>query len=901
MYSPNYPELFRLFLEHTPAAVAMLDRDMRYIGTSKRWLKDYGLSEKSLIGYSHYEIFPETPASWKDACKRCLAGAVSSGSAEKLVRSNGLIDWVNWECRPWYDLKGDVGGVFILTEVITREIEAKEALRQSEERFNKLANKVPGMIFQFFIKPDGSMAIPYVSPGCKQLLELEPENLQQNPMLFYRPIHPDDRPTLKDSLMVSADTLLPWLWEGRVITRSGRQKWVRAVSRPELQKSGGIVWDGLMIDISDRVSVEESLKQYQEKLEDLVAGRTRELAETNAKLQAEIAEREQASLLLAEQKHTLRSILDNAPIWIWMLDRKERVQFINKTFCEKIGVPESRFLEVEHYSEIFGIEASASSIASDKACWKKDTPHQSEESFLFVDGQVHTLEILRTKVKDAQNNVVGLLGLAVDISERKQSEARYQELVRREQLVNRLASQVRKSLDLDTVLETATQEIKELLQIDRCSFSWLDGDTLAPYWSTIKEAKKSGFTSLLGSHSSDKIGEISQIFFKQEFQPEILQIDDVSLYEEPIHRRFLETLGIKSEIILPIKTLSGRIGAIICTHSLSTRPWAKEEVELLQSVVDQLAIAINQAELYTQANQAAVTARNQTRKLELAFQELKATQAQLVQSEKMSSLGQLVAGVAHEVNNPVNFIYANLVHAGNYTNDLLDLLKHYQQAYPQATPDIIEEIDAIDLDFLLTDLPQLMNSMKVGAERIRGIVQSLRVFSRLDEADMKTVNIHDGIDSTLMILQHRLKPKPEYPEIQLIKQYGDLPLVVCYAGQLNQVFMNLIANAIDALEEALVKQTISNPIISISTGIISNNRVAIRVADNGIGMTPEVQKNLFDPFFTTKPVGEGTGLGLSISYQIVVEKHRGQLYCNSQLGKGTEFIIEIPVEQPNNT
>ncbi|WP_445632577.1 histidine kinase [Nostoc sp. DSM 114161] len=277
-------------------------------------------------------------------------------------------------------------------------------------------------------------------------------------------------------------------------------------------------------------------------------------------------------------------------------------------------------------------------------------------------------------------------------------------------------------------------------------------------------------------------------------------------------------------------------------------------------------------------------------------QEAKLLASQLVQSEKMSSLGQLVAGVAHEINNPVNFIYGNLTPANEYTQDLLKLLQLYQQYYPNPAPQIQKQAKAIDLDFLIEDLPKLINSMRVGAERITEIVLSLRNFSRLDEAQMKAVNIHEGIDSTLMLLEHRLKAKPNYPGIKIIKEYGNLPLVECYPGQLNQVFMNILANAIDALEESMDNGKITNaPHICICTNLIADQQlVIISIADNGCGIPENIQKQLFDPFFTTKPVGKGTGLGLSISYQIITQKHRGKLQCISSPNEGTEFIINLP-------
>ncbi|WP_335129011.1 ATP-binding protein [Nostoc sp.] len=285
-------------------------------------------------------------------------------------------------------------------------------------------------------------------------------------------------------------------------------------------------------------------------------------------------------------------------------------------------------------------------------------------------------------------------------------------------------------------------------------------------------------------------------------------------------------------------------------------------------------------------------------------QEAKQLVSQLVHSEKMSSLGQLVAGVAHEINNPINFISGNVGYANQYIQDLLRLLQLYQQNYPNPVTEIQKQTEAIDLDFLIADLPSLLTSMTVGAERITEIVLSLRNFSRLDNAEMKAVNIHEGIDNTLMILEHRLKPKSNNLVIEVIKEYGDLPLVECYAGQLNQVFMNLLANAIDALEEAVEngewevrEEALSTPQISILTKLTSENQVVICIGDNGIGIPEKVQKQLFEPFFTTKPVNKGTGLGLSISHQIITQKHQGKLECISAPGKGTEFIIVIPLNQ----
>ena len=287
--------------------------------------------------------------------------------------------------------------------------------------------------------------------------------------------------------------------------------------------------------------------------------------------------------------------------------------------------------------------------------------------------------------------------------------------------------------------------------------------------------------------------------------------------------------------------------------------------------------------------------------LSRALKDLQESQLQLVQTEKMSALGQLVAGVAHEINNPVGFIHGNLRHASVYFQDMINLINLYQQHYPNPVLEIQEEIAAIDLKYIVADLPNLISSMKEGVQRIRNISTSLRTFSRADSDRKVSCNIHDGIDSTIMILKYRLKASKDRPDIQVIRDYDNLPELECFLGQLNQVFMNLLANAIDALEESNVGRTYieieANPNqVLIQTTLNENkNHILIRIKDNGMGMSADVQQKIFDHLFTTKPVGEGTGLGLSIARQIVVEKHGGTLEVNSAIGQGSEFIIKLPI------
>jgi signal transduction histidine kinase len=487
-----------------------------------------------------------------------------------------------------------------------------------------------------------------------------------------------------------------------------------------------------------------------------------------------------------------------------------------------------------------------------------------------------------------------LMGTApVPVSPEQDSEAD------RQKALLQVITHIRASLDLDSLFQTTATEVRQLLNADRVGMFRFDPASAWDEGEFVSEDVLPGFHSALNAKVHDRcFGEQHAIHYQAGRIQAVADIYQAGLRD--CHIDILRQFQIRANLVVPLRP-ENRLWGLLCIHQCSApREWQPDEIQFVEQIADHLAVAIQQAELLAQTQRQAAI-------LSQTLEDLQRSRIQLIQGEKMSSLGQLVAGIAHEINNPVNFIYGNLSHASQYTQDLLGVLTLFQQEHPSPSPELAERIAELDLDFLMEDFPKILSSMQLGADRIRQIVLSLRNFSRLDEADTKPVDIHEGLDSTLLILQHRLKPRSNTVGIQIIKEYGELPLVECYANQLNQVFMNVLTNAIDALEEAAERGDRSDdinewlPQITIRTGIIpdpetNSSRIIIRIADNALGVPEAIQPKLFEPFFTTKPAGKGTGLGLSISQQIIVDRHSGSLECYSQPGEGTEFWIELPMQ-----
>ena len=788
----------------------------------------------------------------RKAVKQALSSPDAWQFEGRVIMPGGKTRW--WRLDAMLVPQSQTGTVFcgVVMDVTARK-EIEDAYRENDRQL-RMALNVSGMgVWTWDLATD--QMTWKTAPGT--LFEETAISFCDTFTTYLQNVHPRDRSVLQQAFSHALQAGQDYQIEYRLLLEDGSIRWVGERGGVWRNQDGVVLGlMGTVVDVTNRKTAETALQQ-------------------------------------SEERH--RTLINNIPgaVYRYKADTEWTLLFQSEAIADITGYPASHPIHQENWRLLHPNDRVRVSQAITRAI-AQCQPFETEYRIFHADGSIRWVVDTGQPVADARGVVQFIDGVLTDITRRKESENHLQALARRQGLINHISTQIRDSLELTPILQTTVQAVRGQLGTDRVVVYCFKEDWTGE---VVVEDVAPGWPSTLGAIGTDNCFPAGMA--ESYSTGRIRTIGDIyTAGLDDCHVQYLETLKIKANLIVPIHMKKRLWGLLIAHECRGPRQWTVGEIELLIALAGQVGLAIGQADLYHQATENAERARQQAADLTSALAKLQSTQAQLVQTEKMSSLGQLVAGVAHEINNPVSFIDGNLLHAAEYAQDLLQLTEQYQSTYPNPPENLAHLIRDIDLDFLASDFPKLLDSMRVGAERIKSIVTSLRTFSRMDEAEIKAVNIHDGLDSTLMILQHRLKANGNRPEITLVRTYGALPLIECYAGQLNQVFMNLISNAVDAIEEQLNRgEQFRSPTITIHTDCLDSDHVCITIADNGAGIPDHTRHHIFEPFYTTKPIGKGTGIGLSISYQVITQRHHGSLECESQLGAGTIFRITIPVQQ----
>lgn len=848
-------------------------------------------------------------------------------------------------------------------------IKSTNILTAPENCFKEIAQHIPGAIYQFRMRPDGTYHFPYASEGMREVHNASPEELREDASKVFTVIHPEDLDRVHQSIIKSTSELSPWFCEYRVCLPDGRMLWLMGHSTPQREPDGSIIWHGYIRNISERKQAENLLRESEGIWRTFVDITPAAVAMFDRQMRYLVANQAWYKQYGLENReiigrshyeifpdvpqhwkdihaHCLTGVTqkNDADFWVredgrgeWIrweirpwIDRhgeiggllmytevitkykqteaefkeiSERLSFAlksGKMGCWEWNIIQNTLAWDDRMYELYGVtKESDTRLAYDiwatglhpddreateiiiRQAVSGEAEYNPEFRVVHPDGSIHFIKASGLVQRDAQGNAQKMIGLNFDISERK----------RQEQAL-RLIVEATAAKTGEAFFKSCVQYLAQVLEV-RYAF-------IAEFVDSEKFTAKT-----LAFWAGDNFGNNFNYNLVGTPCEKVNNQNDLCIYPNSVRSLFPEddvlvTLKAESYAGVPIVDANGNTLGLLAV--LDTKPMPEEitmRSAILRIFATRAGAEIERIEAEA-VKKSEIQLRQKTEELERTLKQLQATQMQLIQAEKMSSLGQLVAGIAHEINNPVNFIYGNIQCATDYASNLVELIQLYQEYYPSPPPAISNFAKNMDLEYVINDYSQLLISMKTGATRIRDIVKSLRTFSRLDEADLKEIDIHENLESTLVILQNRLNGWAGNPEIKVQKNYGNLPLVECYGGLLNQVFMNLLVNSIDAIEQQRESLEPTEKLdyqgqITITTAITSENQVLISIQDNGAGMSPQVQEKIFNPFFTTKPVGKGTGMGLAISYQIVTKNHQGDLQCFSTLGNGTEFRMELPI------